>query len=136
MAALIPYAWSKRQLILLATMRTAILPLILLCCTPRSHPVIQGEIPSFIFVAGLSLTNGLSAALSMMLAPMKVPSSLKEGTGNIMALSCNTGIAIGMGISFVFDNMRGPQMIHPCPIAEGFSMNATIEMQTTLPPTH
>lgn len=134
MAALIPYNWSKRQLILLATTRTAILALILLCCTPRTHPVILGETSAFVFIAALGLTNGLSASLSMMLAPQKLPSSLKEATGNIMTFAYNIGIAIGMGISFVFDDMRGPQMIHPCPIAEGLSSNATIE--TTLSPIH
>lgn len=134
MAALIPYNWTKRQLILMATMRTALLALILLCCTPRSHPVILGETPSFIFTVALGITNGLSASLSMMLSTQKLPASLKEATGNIMTLSYNIGIAIGMGISFVFDNMRGQQTIHPCPIAEGLAMNATLE--TTLSPIH
>lgn len=136
MTALIPYAWSKRQLILLATMRTAILALILLCCTPRTHPVILGITPAFLFVAALGITNGLSASLSMMLAPVKVGGALKEATGNAVTLAYNIGIAIGMGISFVFDDMRGQQIIHPCPHAEGLSMNASIEIThtTLLPP--
>lgn len=121
-------------MILLATMRSAILAMILLCCTPRTHPVILGEIPSFIFTVALGLTNGLSASLSMMLSTQKLPASLKEATGNIMTLAYNIGIASGMGIGFVFDNMRGLQTLHPCPIAEGLSMNATIE--TTLSPIH
>lgn len=119
-------------------MRTAILALILLCCTPRSHPVILGVTPAFLFVAALGITNGLSASLSMMLAPVKVAAPLKEATGNVVTLAYNIGLAMGMGISFVFDNMRGPQMIHPCPHAEGLSMNASTEIiQTTLlPPTN
>lgn len=133
MAALIPYAWSKRQLILLASMRTAIVVLILLCCTPRSHPVIIGEMPAVLFIVALGITNGLSASMLMMLAPIKVPTSLKEATGNIMTFSYNIGIAIGISISFVFDNMRGPQMIHPCPIADSLSINATMETQTFSP---
>lgn len=51
--ASIPYVWSRRQLILLSTMRISLVPLILLCCAPRSQPVILGEIPAFIFTAGI-----------------------------------------------------------------------------------
>lgn len=81
--ASIPYAWSRRQLILLSTMRIALIPLLLLCCAPRHQPTIGGETPAFIFTAALGITNGLAGSLPMMFAPSKVPATLKEATGTI-----------------------------------------------------
>lgn len=133
--ALVPYAWSKRQLVLLATMRSFLLVLLLLCCTPRSQPIIAGETPAFIFTAALGATNGLSASLSMMLAPLKVPPTLKEATGNIMTFSYNIGITAGLFIGFVFDNMRGAQTVDPCPRFPYIAANVTMESDTILPPT-
>lgn len=75
--ASIPYSWSRRQLILLSTMRISLVPLLLLCCAPRSQPIIAGETPAFIFTAALGVTNGLAGSLPMMFAPSKVPATLK-----------------------------------------------------------
>lgn len=110
-----PYTWSRRQLILLSTMRIALVPLLLLCCAPRSQPIIAGEIPAFIFSAALGITNGLAGSLPMMLAPAKVPATLKEVTGNMMTLSYNVGLTAGSLIGYVFDSMLGPQILEPCP---------------------
>lgn len=73
-----PYTWSRRQLILLSSVRIALVPLLLLCCAPRHQPIIAGETPPFIFTAALGVTNGLAGSLPMMLAPAKVPATLKE----------------------------------------------------------
>lgn len=81
--ASIPYAWSRRQLVLLSTTRIALVPLLLLCCAPRHQPVIAGETPAFIFTAALGITNGLAGSLPMMFAPSKVPATLKEATGKL-----------------------------------------------------
>lgn len=110
-----PYTWSRRQLILLSTMRIALVPLLLLCCAPRSQPIIAGETPAFIFSAALGITNGLAGSLPMMLAPAKVPATLKEVTGNMMTLSYNVGLTAGSLIGYVFDSMLGPQILEPCP---------------------
>lgn len=110
-----PYPWSRRQLILLSTMRIALVPLLLLCCAPRAQPVIAGETPAFIFSAALGITNGLAGSLPMMLAPAKVPATLKEVTGNMMTLSYNVGLTAGSLIGYVFDSMLGPQILNPCP---------------------
>lgn len=110
-----PYTWSRRQLILLSTMRIALVPLLLLCCAPRSQPVISGETPAFIFTAALGITNGLAGSLPMMLAPAKVPATLKEVTGNMMTLSYNVGLTAGSLIGYVFDSMLGPPITSPCP---------------------
>lgn len=110
-----PYPWSRRQLILLSTMRIALVPLLLLCCTPRTEPIIAGETPAFIFTAALGITNGLAGSLPMMLAPTKVPSTLKEITGNMMTLSYNVGLTAGSLIGYVFDSLLGPPIVNPCP---------------------
>lgn len=113
--ASIPYAWSRRQLILLSTVRIVLVPLLLLCCTPRSQPIIAGETPAFIFTAALGITNGLAGSLPMMFAPSKVPATLKETTGNMMTLSYNVGLTAGSLIGCVFDSMLGPPINNPCP---------------------
>lgn len=110
-----PYTWSRHQLILLSTMRIALVPLLLLCCAPRAQPVISGETPAFIFTAALGITNGLAGSLPMMLAPAKVPATLKEVTGNMMTLSYNVGLTAGSLIGYVFDSMLGPPIKTPCP---------------------
>lgn len=84
--ASIPYAWSRRQLILLSTMRIALVPLLLLCCAPRHQPIISGETPAFIFTSALGITNGLAGSLPMMFAGTKVPATLKEATGTLVQI--------------------------------------------------
>lgn len=114
--ASLPYAWSRRQLILLSSVRIVLVPLLLLCCAPRSQPIISGEIPPFIFTLALGVTNGLAGSLPMMLAPAKVPATLKEVTGNMMTLSYNVGLSAGSLIGYLFDSMLGPPINKPCPI--------------------
>lgn len=87
-------------------MRTVLIPLLLLCCAPRSRPVIAGETPAFIFSAALGVTNGLAGSLPMMLAPAKVPVTLKEVTGNMMTLSYNVGLTAGSLIGKTFNNNK------------------------------
>lgn len=129
--ASIPYAWSRRQLILLSTMRISLVPLLLLCCAPRSNPVIAGESPAFIFTAALGITNGLAGSLPMMYAPSKVPATLKEATGNMMTLSYNIGLTAGSLIGYVFDNMLGPQIVKPCPTFPYIATEAPMNITTT-----
>lgn len=76
-----PYSWTRRQLILMSGLRVICIPLLLLCCAPRQNPTIAGETAPFIFSAALGVTNGLAGSLPMMLAPAKVPATLKEVTG-------------------------------------------------------
>lgn len=115
MIAIIPYNWTRRQLILLSGMRTCLIPLLLLCCAPRHNPVIAGEAAAFVFSSALGVTNGLAGSLPMMLAPAKVPATLKEVTGNMMTLSYNVGLTAGSLIGYVFESMLGPQLMDPCP---------------------
>ncbi|XP_055628181.1 equilibrative nucleoside transporter 4 [Toxorhynchites rutilus septentrionalis] len=113
--AAVPYSWSRRQLILMSGLRALLVPLILLCCSPREQPVIAGEASAFVFTAALGVTNGLAGSLPMMLAPDKVSATLKEVTGNMMTLSYNIGLTAGSLVGYVFESMLGPQLPNPCP---------------------
>ncbi|XP_062562972.1 equilibrative nucleoside transporter 4 [Armigeres subalbatus] len=113
--AAVPYSWSRRQLILMSGLRALLVPLILLCCSPRDQPVIAGEASAFIFTAALGVTNGLAGSLPMMLAPDKVSATLREVTGNMMTLSYNLGLTAGSLVGYVFESMLGPQLPNPCP---------------------
>ena len=93
--AAVPYNWSRRQLILMSSLRGLLIPLLLLCVAPRHQPTISGEIPPFFFTAALGVSNGLAGSLPIMLAPSKVPATLKEVTGNMMTLSYMTGLVTG-----------------------------------------
>ncbi|KAL7731827.1 hypothetical protein ACLKA6_017414 [Drosophila palustris] len=111
-----PYPWSRRQLVLLSGLRIVLVPMFLLCCAPRHRPVISGETAPFLFTIALGISNGLAGSLPMMLAPAKVPGTLKEVTGNIMTLSYNIGLTAGSLIGYVFEGMLGPQLDNPCPL--------------------
>ncbi|CAD7081086.1 unnamed protein product [Hermetia illucens] len=113
--AAVPYSWSRRQLILMSGLRITLVPLLLLCCAPRAQPVISGETTAFVFTIALGLSNGLAGSLPMILAPAKVPATLKEVTGNMMTLSYNVGLTAGSLIGYVFDSLLGPQLANPCP---------------------
>lgn len=113
--AAIPYGWSRRQLTLMSGLRTLLIPLLLLCCTPRERPVISGEAMSFFFTAALGVSNGMSGSLPMMLAPSKVPSSLRETAGNMMTLSYNVGLILGSMLAYMFEAILGPPIDLKCP---------------------
>lgn len=112
--AAVPYSWSRRQLILLSSLRTFLIPLLLLCVSPRSNPTISGELPAFIFTAALGVTNGLAGSLPMLLAPLKVDTQHKELSGNIMTISYMSGLTMGSLVGYVFENMLGPPIAYPC----------------------
>jgi solute carrier family 29 (equilibrative nucleoside transporter) protein 4 len=58
MLAAVRYQWSRRQLILMSTLRALLIPLLLLCVAPRKNPTISGELPAFIFTIALGISNG------------------------------------------------------------------------------
>jgi solute carrier family 29 (equilibrative nucleoside transporter), member 4 len=112
--AAVPYSWSRRQLILLSSLRTFLIPLLLLCVSPRRNPTISGELPAFIFTAALGVTNGLAGSLPMLLAPSKVDTQHKELSGNIMTISYMSGLTLGSLVGYVFEHMIGPKNPTPC----------------------
>uniref|UniRef100_A0A1A9ZKP7 Equilibrative nucleoside transporter 4 n=1 Tax=Glossina pallidipes TaxID=7398 RepID=A0A1A9ZKP7_GLOPL len=133
----LPYPWSRRQLILMSGLRIVLVPLLLLCCAPRHQPVISGETSAFIFTIALGVSNGLAGSLPMMLAPAKVPGTLKEVTGNMMTLSYNVGLTAGSLIGYVFESMLGAQLNNPCPkypyISDSTSIHQQIITSTVTP---
>lgn len=112
--AAVPYAWSRRQLILMSTLRAFLIPLLLLCVAPRKNPTISGEFPAFMFTIALGISNGLAGSLPMLLAPQKVSAPLKELSGNIMTISYMTGLLSGSLVGYVFENMLGPPISVNC----------------------
>lgn len=112
--AAIPYAWSRRQLILMSSLRALLIPLLLLCVAPRKNPTISGELPAFLFTAALGISNGLAGSLPMLHAPSKVAAPMKEMAGNIMTISYMTGLTAGSMVGYVFENMLGPPIAFPC----------------------
>ncbi|EDW70798.1 equilibrative nucleoside transporter 4 [Drosophila virilis] len=129
-----PYPWSRRQLILLSGLRIVLVPMFLLCCAPRHRPIISGETAPFLFTIALGISNGLAGSLPMMLAPAKVPGTLKEVTGNIMTLSYNIGLTAGSLIGYVFESMLGPQLENPCPMYPYTPASALDHYHGHLPP--
>nr|CAD7428376.1 unnamed protein product [Timema monikensis] len=79
--ASVPYDWSRTQLIVFAWMRTLLIPLLLLCATPRGHPLIPREGYPMLFSLLLGVTNGLVGSVPMILAPSRVPEEHRELTG-------------------------------------------------------
>lgn len=129
--AAVPYAWSRRQLILMSTLRAFLIPLLLLCVAPRKNPTISGEVPAFIFTIALGLTNGLSGSLPMLLAHQKVSAPLKELSGNIMTISYMTGLLSGSLVGIVFENMLGTKSSDNCPTFP-FIPKPPDEIETTI----
>lgn len=113
--AAVRYSWSRRQLVLMSTLRALLIPLLLLCVAPRKNPTIGGELPAFIFTTALGLSNGLAGSLPMMISSEKVSTPLKEMSGNIMTISYMTGLTVGSMVGYVFENMLGPPIKSPCP---------------------
>jgi solute carrier family 29 (equilibrative nucleoside transporter), member 4 len=128
--AAIPYAWSRRQLILMSTLRALLIPLLLLCVAPRKNPTISGEFPAFFFTAALGISNGLAGSLPMLLAPQKVAAPLKEMAGNIMTISYMSGLTAGSLVGYVFENMLGPPIAFPC-LKYPFIPKTRDEIETT-----
>jgi solute carrier family 29 (equilibrative nucleoside transporter) protein 4 len=113
--AAVPYAWSRRQLTLMSTLRALLIPLLLLCVAPRKNPTISGELPAFMFTIAFGISNGLAGSLPMLMAPQKVAAPLKEMAGNIMTVSYMVGLTVGSLVGYVFENMLGSPISNPCP---------------------
>lgn len=79
-----PYDWSRPQLIVFAWLRTLLVPLLLLCATPRGDPLIPGEGYPMLFSLLLGVTNGLVGSVPMIQAPSRVSEEHRELTGNIV----------------------------------------------------
>lgn len=79
--ASVPYEWSRSQLLVFASLRALLVPLLVLCATPRGAPIIPGEGYPLLFSLLLGLTNGLVGSVPMIQAPSRVSEEHRELTG-------------------------------------------------------
>jgi hypothetical protein len=100
----VPYDWSRPQLIVFAWLRTLLVPLLLLCATPRGDPLIPGEGYPMLFSLLLGVTNGLVGSVPMIQAPSRVSEEHRELTGNHIVLSASFSKLMG---TFYFLGVRG-----------------------------
>ncbi|XP_021928511.1 equilibrative nucleoside transporter 4 isoform X2 [Zootermopsis nevadensis] len=105
--ASVPYDWSRTQLIVFAWLRTLLIPMLLLCATPRGSPLIPGEGYPMLFTLLLGVTNGLVGSVPMIQAPSRVAEEHRELTGNIMTLSYNIGLTAGSLVAYLLDAILG-----------------------------
>ncbi|XP_069687819.1 equilibrative nucleoside transporter 4 [Periplaneta americana] len=130
--ASVPYDWSRTQLIVFAWLRTLLVPLLLLCATPRGNPLIPGEGYPMLFSLLLGVTNGLVGSVPMIQAPSRVSEEHRELTGNIMTLSYNIGLTAGSLVAYVLDALLGTPLPDAC--APGGSSLQRPMGGTKLPP--
>lgn len=79
-----PYEWSRSQLLVFASFRAVLIPLLVLCATPRGSPIIPGEGYPLLFSLLLGLTNGLVGSVPMIQAPSRVSEEHRELTGTVI----------------------------------------------------
>ncbi|XP_070205208.1 equilibrative nucleoside transporter 4-like isoform X2 [Littorina saxatilis] len=106
--ASIPHDWSRARLVLCTFCRVLCVPLLMLCTTPRIHPVISGEAWPIIFSLLLGLSNGYFGSVPMILAPTHVPDEQREICGNIMTLSYSFGLTAGSAAAYALDYLLDP----------------------------
>lgn len=112
--ASVPYEWSRSQLLMFASARVILVPLLLLCATPRGNPFIPEEAYPLFFSMLLGLSNGIVGSVPMIQAPSRIADEHRELTGNIMTLSYNIGLTGGSLVAYLLDAMLGPPVGSPC----------------------
>lgn len=80
--ASIRYDWPTGRLVFFTFCRLLIVPLMMICATPRDDPILKEEGWSMMLSGILGITNGYFGSVPMILAPAKVPEGQKELTGN------------------------------------------------------
>ncbi|KAG1656366.1 Equilibrative nucleoside transporter 4 [Nymphon striatum] len=110
----IPYDWTRKKLVLWSVARVLLIPLLVMCATPRVNSLIPGEGWPMFFSLALGLSNGILGSVPMIMAPSRVPNEHKEITGNIMMLSYSIGLTAGSGVSYILDAILGPHVTNIC----------------------
>ncbi|GFO42956.1 equilibrative nucleoside transporter 4-like, partial [Plakobranchus ocellatus] len=103
-------AISRRRMLLSALFRFSLIPLALMCCMPRLHPTLKGEVWPILLTMVLGFTNGYYGSLPLVLAPSCVPPRFRELCGNTMMLAFAFAIVCGAFTSYGLDLLLGP---HP-----------------------
>ncbi|KAK6173971.1 hypothetical protein SNE40_017335 [Patella caerulea] len=115
--ASIPYDWPRGRLLMATFCRIILVPLLMLCATPRDHPILTGEAWPLLLSLLLGLTNGYVGSVPMILAPSRVPDEQRELCGNIMTMSYSLGLTTGSGVAYLLDYWLGPhRRSSPCVI--------------------
>ncbi|CAM1318640.1 SLC29A4 (predicted) [Pycnogonum litorale] len=112
--ASVPYEWTRLKLVLWSVARVVLIPLLVMCATPRGNPLIPGEGWAMVFSLVLGLSNGILGSVPMIVAPSGVQDEHKEITGNIMMLSYSIGLTAGSGVSYLLDYILGPHIEYTC----------------------
>lgn len=81
MLAASSWHWTASRLVRCSVIRLVMIPLMLMCATPRSHPVFSSEIFAFTFALVLGLSNGVLGSVPMIQAASKVDDRHRELTG-------------------------------------------------------
>ncbi|CAH1796333.1 unnamed protein product [Owenia fusiformis] len=115
--AALPYDWPRGRLVLCSLCRVALIPLMMLCATPRNSPVLEAEFWPIFLSLLLGLSNGYFGSVPMILASTKVSDEQKELSGNIMTLSYSVGLTGGSAVAYLLEAWVGPYLTEdPCTI--------------------
>nr|XP_023012389.1 equilibrative nucleoside transporter 4 [Leptinotarsa decemlineata] len=106
--------WTGARLVRCSVARLIMIPLMIMCVAPRSHPIFSAEITALIFSLFLGLTNGILGSVPMIQAPTKVEDRHRELTGNMMTLLYMFGLAAGSLVAYSLENILNPVEEHPC----------------------
>ncbi|XP_013395768.1 equilibrative nucleoside transporter 4-like [Lingula anatina] len=113
--ASLPYDWPPRRLLACSILRVLLIPLMMMCATPRLGPILNGEGWAMLISLILGVTNGYFGSVPMILASTKVPDEQKELTGNMMTLTYSIGLTTGSVMAYGLDDWLGPRLPHdPC----------------------
>ncbi|CAG5125081.1 unnamed protein product [Candidula unifasciata] len=106
----IKQTYSKLRLLLCSLARFSLIPLAIMCCKPRYHPILSGEVWPVLVTIVLGASNGYFGSLPLVMAPSQVAPRHRELCGNTMMLSFTFGVICGAVTSYGLDLLIGP---HP-----------------------
>lgn len=81
MLAASSWQWTGARLVRCSVARLIMIPLMLMCATPRTNPVFASEVFPFSFALILGLSNGVLGSVPMIQAASKVDDRHRELTG-------------------------------------------------------
>lgn len=79
--ASVTYDWTRKKLVMWSIARVILIPVLVMCATPRGGALIPGEGWPMFFSLMLGLSNGVLGSVPMIVAPSRVPNEHKEITG-------------------------------------------------------
>lgn len=132
------YNWTGGRLVRFSVVRLIMIPLMVMCVAPRTHPIFSSELTAFFFALLLGCSNGILGSVPMIQASTKVEDRYRELTGNLMTLLYNIGLTTGSLMAYCLLSMLGPVEDHPCgsdyiqkPISAIIENATTVIMKTS-----